>query len=149
MDAEDRHRRLLEGKLRALVRAHLGAPDAELPGLAATGGTGFFSAPLPPAGLRAFAHSARTFSGLSLPSSVVRSTMDMASRSPEAFVEVLMLRLVNCAVRRFTMTASTGRETMVVGDVPTCADQPRARRNRLARLSRYRSCRRVLAESSM
>lgn len=39
MDAEDRHRRLLEGKLRALVRGALGAPDADLPALEATGGT--------------------------------------------------------------------------------------------------------------
>jgi hypothetical protein len=33
--------------------------------------------------------------------------MDMANRRPDALVEVLMLRVVNDAARRFAITAST------------------------------------------
>jgi len=43
-----------------------------------------------------------------LPSSVVKSSMDIARRSPDDFVAFLILRVVNEAARRLTITASTG-----------------------------------------
>src|SRR4029453_17051949 len=52
---------------------------------------------------------ARTFSGESLPSSVVRSSIDIASRSPASLDAVLIERLVNIAVRCSSMTGSTLR----------------------------------------
>src|SRR3954470_13999385 len=47
-----------------------------------------------------------TFPGVSFPSRVVRSIMEMASFNPESLAEVLILRLAKAAARSSTMTWS-------------------------------------------
>ena len=53
----------------------------------------------PGSGRIAFAHRDRTVSGVSLPSSVVRSTMPIAASMAQALAEDLMLRVANMATR--------------------------------------------------
>jgi hypothetical protein len=58
-------------------------------------------------GLTALAQSARTFPGVSAPSKVVKSTMEMAVSIAHFFAEVLMLRVANMAARDSAPTWST------------------------------------------
>ena len=57
----------------------------------------------------ALRHSARTFSGESLPSSVVRSIIDTPNRRSSSLVLALIERFVKLAARRSTITLSTVR----------------------------------------
>ena len=68
----------------------------------------------------ALRHSARTFSGESLPSSVVRSSIDRANRRAAAFDAVLIDRLVNDAARSLAMTGSTLRVRIPPSYPPGC-----------------------------
>ena len=54
-------------------------------------------------GCIAFRQTNATFPGVSFPSSVVRSIIEMTSLRPESLAEVLMLRLANAAARSSTM----------------------------------------------
>src|SRR5690606_6492589 len=58
-------------------------------------------------GRTAFAASARTFPGVSAPSSVVRSTMRMIVSSAQAFEVVLIDRVLSAAARPSAPTLST------------------------------------------
>jgi len=77
---------------------------------AATDGIGGSSSPS--YGRMAFRQMARTFSGESFPSSVVRSTMLIASRRPASFDSVLIERRVNEVARSSTITELTVRVGM-------------------------------------
>src|ERR1043166_7518161 len=70
---------------------------------AAHGGAAYFGS----AGWSALRQRYATLPGVSLPSSVVRSIMLTARRSPASLALVLMLRLVNDPARSSTMTWST------------------------------------------
>src|SRR5688572_9508273 len=59
-------------------------------------------------GARAFWQSDAILPGVSLPSRVVRSTMDTAVLSPHSFDPFLMLRVANLATRSSMPTWSTG-----------------------------------------
>src|SRR5688500_12058433 len=59
-------------------------------------------------GARAFWHSEAILPGVSLPSRVVRSTIDTAVLSPHSFEPFLMLRVANLATRSSMPTWSTG-----------------------------------------
>ena len=80
--------------------------------MAATGGIGGSSCV--ERGLRPRSQRLRTFSGVSAPSRVVKSTIEIANRSPWALVEALIERVVNSAARRWAMTGSTVRTRMPV-----------------------------------
>jgi len=67
---------------------------------------GVFGGRGPANGLIALLQSDFIFSGVSLPSRVVRSTIDTARRRPWAFAVVLMERLVKEAARASVMTRS-------------------------------------------
>ena len=67
---------------------------------------GAFGGRGPAYGWIAFLQCDFTLSGVSLPSRVVRSTMETARRRPCSFAEVLMERLVNEAARASVMTRS-------------------------------------------
>ena len=58
-------------------------------------------------GWAAFAHSARTLPGVSAPSSVVRSTIEMARSMAYAFADFLMDRVASRAARSSAPTWST------------------------------------------
>src|SRR5205807_4020067 len=70
---------------------------------AATGGTSGRSG----SGLRAFAASVRTLPGVSAPSRVVRSTMEIAVSIAHSLLAFLMLRVASVATRASTPTWST------------------------------------------
>src|SRR5579872_3764188 len=59
-------------------------------------------------GVTALRHSCSTRPGVSLPSSVVRSMHAIASRRPTTLACFLMLRVLSCAARSSSPTASTG-----------------------------------------
>jgi len=62
---------------------------------------------IPGRGERALAHSDRTLSGESLPSSVVKSTIESARRRPASLAVVLIERVANEAARASVITRST------------------------------------------
>src|SRR5919198_3045941 len=90
-------------------------------------------------GQTAFAHRWRTLPGVSAPSSVVRSIIEVASRIPWRLASFLIERLPSVAARSSTRTLLTGTSVRLMPHILTRLVSGRGRRDRGDRLGRRRA----------